>query len=88
MDNTLQHSDPILYFWHAIMAYFIWAWVVRNRDLGALQGQIPWAFALSAIIAACLTAVPAFNRNLGLWPHRYVRTIHGECVNHTIKSID
>lgn len=74
MHNTTQRSDPMLYFWHAIMAYFIWAWVVRNRDVGALQRQIPWSFALAATISACVTAIPVHNHNLGLWPHRYACT--------------
>lgn len=59
----------MVYFWHAAMAYFIWAWVVRDRDVDLLRGQIRWAFAVVAFVSAVATAFPIYNKNLGLWPH-------------------
>ena len=69
----------MLFFWHAIMAYFIWAWVVRERDVGTLQSRIPLVFGLAAAVSAGVTVIPIYNNNLGLWPHRYARTIHRDC---------
>lgn len=51
------------------MAYFIWAWVVRQRDVDVLQSQIPWAFVVNGMVAGSIVVVSIYNRNLGLWPH-------------------
>ncbi len=59
----------MIFLWHAIMAYFIWAWVVRGKDVGVLQKQILWAFVTASLASAIVTLFPALNHNLGLWPH-------------------
>lgn len=71
--NNLMTDSHVLnrFFWHAIMAFFIWAWVVRDRDVGMLQRQVPLAFALASLVSAGVTVIPIRNHNLGLWPHRY-----------------
>lgn len=51
------------------MAYFIWAWVVRQRDVDVLQSQIPVAFGVAALVAASVESFAIYNKNMGLWPH-------------------
>lgn len=59
----------MIFLTHVSMAYFIWAWVVRKREVGVLQSQVPWAFAGTVLLSAGLTMVPIYNRNLGLWSY-------------------
>jgi hypothetical protein len=59
----------MIFFWHAIMAYLIWAWVVRERDVDVLQSRIPVAFVTTSLLCAGLTILPIYHKNFGLWPH-------------------
>lgn len=50
--------DPMLFASQTVVAYFLWAWIVRNRSLDVLQRQVPWAFGAVALFSAGLKVSP------------------------------
>ena len=67
--------DIMIFTWHTSMAYFIWAWIVRRRDVNMLLCRLWHALAVCMVLSALVIVAPIVNKNLGLYDHTgcYVR---------------
>lgn len=61
--------DVMIFMWHGVMAYVIWAWIVHQKDMAVLTRRLWYLLPACSTVAAFLTLVPVINGNLGLWPN-------------------
>ena len=59
----------MIYSWHAVIAYFMWSWVVRKAPVASLNRQVPCLLVASVALSSLATLAPISERNLGLRPH-------------------
>jgi hypothetical protein len=61
--------DIMIFSWHAVMAFCIWEWIVRRKDMDLLKRRLCYLLPTCMVLAAAMTTLPIVHKNLGLWPH-------------------
>lgn len=61
--------DIMIFTWHGVMAFLIWEWIVRQKDMDLLTRRLCYLFPTCVVLTAAMTTVPVVHSNLGLWPH-------------------
>lgn len=56
----------MVYIWHAVISYSIFAWVVGRLPLPTLSARLPWLLGGTLILAMLDTSVPIIENDLGL----------------------
>lgn len=69
LSRTYENRYLMVFLLHLIMAYFTWAWIVKQHDVDHLSRQFIFSCFIAAIFSSLITIVPILNGNLGLWPH-------------------
>ena len=62
-------TDVMVFLWHTVMSFTVWAWLVRQTEAGLLVRRLGHALAGCIAASVLISVAPIVHGNLGLWDH-------------------